>query len=131
MPSDIGDDVLGQSVWQALLLTGVSVEPKILQACHRMRRKDRVIVKFKCRKQKHHVLSNCKTWQNKSLDLTQLKFYGKLFVSESMCHENHQLAYTCCQLKSVRKILSTWFYNSTLHIKLVENGPIPKIFYQT
>lgn len=56
VPSDIGDDVLGQSVWQALLLTGVSVEPKILQACHRMRRKDRVIVKFKCRKQKHHVL---------------------------------------------------------------------------
>ena len=131
MPSDIGDDVLDQSVCQALLLTGVSVEPNNLQACHRMRRKDRVIVKFKCRKQKHHVLSKCKTWQNKNLDLTQLKFSGKLFVSESMCHENHQLAYTCFQLKSVRKILSTWFYNSTLHIKLVENGPIPKIFYQT
>ena len=52
-----------------------------------MRKKDRVIVKFKCRKQKHHVFSNRKTLQNKSLDVTQLK----LFISESMCNENRQL----------------------------------------
>ena len=93
---------------KALSLTGISVEPDDLQACHRMRKKARIIIKFKCRKQKHHVLLNCKTLQNKSLDLTQLKFSGKLFVNESMCHENHQLAYKCCQLKSVHKIHSTW-----------------------
>ena len=46
-----------------------------------------------------------------------------------MCHENHQLAYKCRQLKSARKIHSTWFFNITLHIKLVENGPINKIFH--
>ena len=46
-----------------------------------------------------------------------------------MCHDNHQLAYKCRQLKITRKIHSTWFYNSTLHIKLVENGPIHKIFH--
>ena len=33
----------------------------------------------------------------------------------------------CCQLKSACKIHLTWFYSSTLHIKLVENGPIHKI----
>ena len=104
VPSDIADNVLKQSVCQALSLTGTSVEPDDLQACHCMRKKDRVIIKFKCRKQKHHVLLNRKTLQNKSLDLTQLKFSRKLFVNESMCHENHQLAYKCCQLKSARKI---------------------------
>ena len=36
-------------------------EPDNLQACHRMRRKDRVIIKFKCRKQKHRVLLSRKT----------------------------------------------------------------------
>ena len=116
VPSDIADDVLEQSVCQALSLTGISAEPDDLQTCHRMRKKDRVIIKFKCRKQKHRVLSNRKTLQNKSLDLTQLKFLGKLFVNESMCHENHQLAYKCHQLKNVCKIHSTWFYNSTLHL---------------
>ena len=76
VPSDIADDVLKQSVCQALSLTGTSVEPDDLHVCHRMRKKDRVIIKFKCRKQKHRVLLNRKTLQNKSLDLTQLKFSG-------------------------------------------------------
>ena len=93
-----------------------------------MRKKDRVIIKFKRRKQKHRVISNRKTLQNKLLDLTPLKFSGKLFVNESICHENHQLAYKCRQLKSARKMHWTWFYNSTLHITLVENGSIHEIF---
>ena len=113
---------------KALSLTGISVEPDDLQACHRMRKKARIIIKFKCRKQKHHVLLNRKTLQNKSLDLTQLKFSGKLFVNESMCHENHQLAYKCCQLKSVHKIHSTWLYNSTLDINLWKMGLFTRYF---
>ena len=113
---------------KALSLTGISVEPDDLQACHRMRKKARIIIKFKCRKQKHHVLLNCKTLQNKSLDLTQLKFSGKLFVNESMCHENHQLAYKCCQLKSVHKIHSTWLYHSTLDINLWKMGLFTRYF---
>ena len=128
MPSDIADDVLEQSVCQQ---NQISVELDDLQACHCMRKKDQVIIKVKCRKQKHCILSNHKTLQNKSLDLPQLKFSGKLFVNESKCLENHQLAYKCCQLKSAHNIHWTWFYNSTLHIKLVENGPIHKIFHPT
>ena len=104
MLSDITDGVLEQSVCQALSLTEISVEPEELQACHHMRKKDCIIIKFKCRKQKHCVLLNCKTLQNKSLNLTELKFSGKLFVNESMCHENHHLAYKCCQLTSAHKI---------------------------
>ena len=65
VPSDIADDVLEQSVCQALSLTGTSVEPDDLQACHRMRKKDCVIIKFKCRKQKHRVPLNRKTLQNR------------------------------------------------------------------
>ena len=98
--SDIADDVLEQSVYQAQSLTGISVGPNDLQACHSMRKNDRVIIiKFKCRKQKHRVILNRKTLQNKSLDLTQLKFSGKLFANESMCHENDQLACKYRQLK--------------------------------
>ena len=48
-----------------------------------------------------------------------------------MCHENHQLAYKCRQLKSEHKIHSTWFYNSTLHVKRAENGPICEKFHLT
>ena len=75
--SDIADDVLEQSVCRY----GISAEPDDLQACHRMRKKDRVIIKFKCRKQKHGVLISRKTLQNKNLDLAQLKFSERLFVN--------------------------------------------------
>ena len=78
-----------------------------MQACHRMRRKDQVIIKFKCRGQKHCVLSNGTTLQNRSFDFTLLKFVENLFVIENMCHENHQLAYKCRHLKSACKMYST------------------------
>ena len=40
VPSDNADDVLEQSVCQALSVTGIPVEPDDLQACHRIRKKD-------------------------------------------------------------------------------------------
>ena len=59
MPSaDIADDILQQSVCQALSLTGISVEPDDLKVCHHVEKNDRVIIKFKCRKQMYRVLLN-------------------------------------------------------------------------
>ena len=40
VPSDIADDVLCQSVCQALSLIGIFVELDDLRACHHMRKKD-------------------------------------------------------------------------------------------
>ena len=40
-------DVLEASVSKALSLTEVNIAPEDLHACHRMKRSDRVIVKFK------------------------------------------------------------------------------------
>ena len=93
-PSDIDDNVLEAFVCHMLSLKGITAEHENLQACHRMKRKDRVTIKFKCRKQKHRVLSICKNLQNKSLDLSPIKFSGKLFLKESMCHEKPQLCST-------------------------------------
>ena len=70
-----------------------------------------------------------KNLHQKSLELSRLKLLGKIFVSESMCFENHQLAYKCRKLKNLGKILSTWFYNNTVNIKLAENGRIYKIVH--
>ena len=48
-----------------------------------------------------------------------------------MSHENQQLAYKCRQLKSARKINSTWFFNDVVNIKLTEHGRLHKIFHVT
>ena len=99
-PAPIGDDVLENSICWALSPTGHEVKPDDLQSCHRLKKKDTVIVKFKCRKQKRSILINRKNLRNKSDVLTQLNFSGRLFVLESICHENHQLSYKCRQLKN-------------------------------
>ena len=52
VPIEIHEDLLEESICRALSLTRVNVVPEDLQACHRMKRSDRVIVKFKCRKAK-------------------------------------------------------------------------------
>ena len=109
--ADITEDALEENVCKALSLTGVNVVPNDLHACHRMKRSDRFIVKFKCRKQNNSVMYKRKSLGNKSQELCNLKFSGRLSVNESMSYENQQLAYKCRQLKSARKIHSTWFFN--------------------
>ena len=51
--AEIQDDVLEASIFKALSLTGATFAPEDLHACYRMKRSDRVIIKFKCRKQKN------------------------------------------------------------------------------
>ena len=119
------------SVYKALSLTGVNVAPEDLHAYHRMKRLDRVIIKFKCCKQKQSVMYKHKNLGTKSQKLSNLKFMGRLFVSKNMSVENQQLAYKCWQLKSARKIHSTWFFNNVVNIKLTENGIVHKIFHVT
>ena len=55
VPATIGDDVLESSICRALPLTGHEVKPDYLQACHRLKKKDTVIIKFKCRKQRERT----------------------------------------------------------------------------
>ena len=47
---------------------------------------------------KNSVMYKHKNLGNKSQELNNLKFSGRLFVSESMSHENQQLVYKCRQL---------------------------------
>ena len=94
VPADI-TDVLEENVFKALSLTGVNFVPNDLHTYHQMKRSDRVIVKFKCCKQKNSVVYKCKNLGNTSQELSNLKFSGRLFVSESMSHENQQLTCKC------------------------------------
>ena len=129
VPESLEDEILEENGCKAFSLTDVNVTPEQLHLCHHLKKRNRVIVKFKCRKQRQNVLFNRKNLKDKSSDLSQLRFLGKLFISESMSHENHQLTYRCRQLKTAGKIHSTWFFNNSVNLKLTDNGPIYKIFY--
>ena len=76
VPESLGDKILEENVCKALSLTGVNVTPEQLHSCHRLKNPNRVIVKFKCRKQRQNVLFNRKKLKDKSSDLSQLRFSG-------------------------------------------------------
>ena len=109
--------------------------PKIFKHITVWKYKDTVIVNFKCRKQKLSILINrknffkCRKWKlsilvnkkfliNQMYVPTQLNFSSRLFVSETMCHKNHQLCCKCRQLKNTCKIHSIWFWNNSVNFKL-------------
>ena len=97
VPADITEDVLEGSFCNALSLTGVKVVPNDLHTCHQMKRSDRdqSYSQIQMSQEKNYVMYKRKNLGNKSQELSNLKFSGRLFVSESMSHENQQLAYKC------------------------------------
>ena len=126
VPRDIADNILEETVCGAISLTGHEVIPDDLHACHWLKNRDRVILKLKVRKLKRSIQINRNVLQQKSLEPSQLKFFGKFFISESMCYENQQLAYKCHQLKNSKKIHSTWFWNSEVNIRVTLMGKFTK-----
>ena len=115
-------------------MTGTTVTPDDLQACHRLKNKEKVIVKFKDRQQRKanifsKVIFNRKELKSKGEQLRYLQFSSSLFINDSMCFENQSLFYRCQQLKNVGKLFSFWFFNNMLNVKLIENGLVTKIFH--
>ena len=101
---------LEEKVCVVLFLTGTKVDPNDLDDCHRMKKKDKVIIKFKSRKQRNDVIFKRKELKSKGDDLLALQFSRSLFINDSMCFENQVLFYKCRQLKSLGKIFSYWFF---------------------
>ena len=110
-------------------MTGTTVTLDDFQACHHMKNKENVFVKFKDRKQRSKVIFNWKELKSKGEQLRDLKFGPSYFINDSMCFENQSLFYNCRQLKNVGKLFPFWFFSNTLNVKLIENGPVTKLFH--
>ena len=86
--ADIMENVLEENICETVPLIEVNVVPNCLHACHWMKKLERVNVKFNCYKQKYSVIYKGKNLGRKSQELTNLKFSGRPFVSDSMSHRN-------------------------------------------
>ena len=91
----ISNDELEGLVCKALSLTGNKVSPNDLEACHHLKEKENVIVKFKSRKLNYKIINYRKIMKSKSKELNELKFSNNLYISENMCAGNHGLFFKC------------------------------------
>ena len=84
--------------------TGVEIDERDVQACHRLKEKERTIVKFANRKDCLQILRVNK--QLKFLDPTELDFLEntKRFINESLCLYYRGIWNKCKKLRTIRKI---------------------------
>ena len=126
---EVSNDELEGLVCKVLSLLGNKVSHDDLEACHRLKKKENVIIKFKSKKLKNKIINNTKIMKNKSKDLNEVKLSNNLFISESMCAGNHSLVFKCRKLKKARNIFNTWFFNNAINVQLNQNGEIHKVFH--
>ena len=86
---------LPEKACEALSLTGTKVEREDLDACYKMKKKDKAIFKFKNRKQRNGMIFKGKELKSKGHDLVALQFARSLFINDSMCFENQVLFHEC------------------------------------
>ena len=67
VPHSIDNVEIEEKVCEALPLTGTKVKLDDLDACHRMKKKDKVIIKFKNRKQRNDVILKRKELSQKGM----------------------------------------------------------------
>ena len=67
----------------------------------------------------------------KKNELKELSFEESIFLSNSLCTENHNFLYKCCQLKNSKRIYACWFFNNAINVLLMDKGPIFKIFHES
>ena len=88
-----------------------------------MKRRVRVILRFKDHKLRYQVMANRKKLMEKKSKLKELHFEESLFLSNNMRTENHNIFYKCSQLKNAKRIHTCWFFNNAMNVQLMDKGP--------
>ena len=90
IPNDIPENNLEKVVVDTYHDSGLEIEPKDIEGCHRLPvsrysrdSNKRVIIRFVNRKHPEALLQNKKTISSK--DFSHLNVHGKVFVSVSLC----------------------------------------------
>ena len=89
-------------------------------ACHRLHKKDRVIVKMTHRKRLRAVVKSRPKLANSETQ-TKLKV-GRVYIVESLAGAYKSLLYQCQQLKSAGRISACWFFNGNINVQVEEKG---------
>ena len=105
---------------------GVEIDERDVQACHRLKEKDRTIVKFVNRKDCFQILRVKK--ELKSLDPTDLNFpeNTKIFINESSCPYYRSIWNKCKKLRAIQKIQQFDTITGLIRVKAKENWSLQK-----
>ena len=109
----ISDSALQREVINILQSINVSCNDVDVEACHRLKNRDRTIVKFSSRRKVHEIFSKKKTLKEQG---------SRLYINESLCPYYRGIWGKCKKMKLEKKIWSFWTSNGSIRVKLSENS---------
>ena len=135
IPNDIPENNLEKVVIDICHDSGLEIEPKDIEGCHRLPvsrysrdSNKRVIVKFVNRKCLEALLRNKKSISSKGF--SQLNTHGKVFVSVSICLYYRYIWGKWKDLQRRGKIYGVFCLGITIAIKVTERSCAMKIFHE-
>ena len=123
IPNSVDNSVLEETVCGVFKKIGVEIDEQDVQACHRVKEKDRTIVKFVNRKDCLQILRVKK--ELKSLDPTDLNFpeNTKIFINENLCPYHRGIWNKCKKLRAIQNIHQFYTISGLISVKLEKTGP--------
>ena len=123
IPNSIGNSVLEETVRGVFRKICVEIDERDVQACHRLKEKERTIVKFLNRKDCLQIFRVMK--EPKSLDLSELNFpeNTNIFINESLGAYYRGIWNKCKKLRAIQKIHQFYTISGLIRVKLEETGP--------
>ena len=123
IPNSIDNSVLEETVRGVFKKIGVKIGERDVQACHRLKEKDRTIVKCVNRKDFLQILRVKKELE--SLNPTDLNFPDntKIFINESLCPYYRGIWNKCVKLRAIQKTHQLYTISGLIRAKLEETGP--------
>ena len=116
----VRDNVLEQKVCDVFQEIGVDICDRDIQACHRLKDKDRTIVKFTNRKDCLRILTVKR--QLKGLDpaAVDLPDGTKIFVNEILCPYYWKMWNKCKKLRDKQKVHQYYTINGLIRLRIEE-----------
>ena len=123
IPNSVGNSVLDETVRGVFKKIGVEIDERNVQACHRLKEKERTTFKFVNRKDCLQIRRVKKDL--KSLDATEFDFpeNTKIFINESLCPYYRGIWNKCKKLRVIQKIHQFYTISGLIRVKLEETGP--------
>ena len=93
-----------------------------MQAVHRLKKKQNVIIKFTSRKKKHSVIVNKGKLKDEAIKVKH-NIRSNIYLHESMCYEMKHLYFLCSKLKhDMNKLAHYAFFNGNIRVKTEDDG---------
>ena len=122
IPSNVADGHLEEKVRFILHKIDVDIPTEQIEACHRIGKNGKTIVKFSRRKDISRIFSNKKKLKNLDANSLTIPEKSRVYINESLCPSYKNLWWKCKTLWKAGKITKFFTSNGTIRIKTNQLG---------